>query len=135
MQLVLAKGLKLIDCVVDGKTIYEKVSAEEALAKDPELRLIPMDQFCSEVGKVQDEPVKWSSIEDDDYYEKMNCLPPALTQSYGFLLGEPQDHHFVSGKPRFAAFLRLGTGNLARFLRSSRPLTASEFVQLDISRV
>lgn len=135
MQQVITNGTRLVDAVKDGKTVYGLLPVEKVLAENPDYRLVSYDEFVAAASAEQDQPVSWSPVSEDDYYEKMDCLPPAVARSYGFLLGEPQDHHAATGKPRFAAFLKLGIGETTRFLRSSRPLQVAEFLALDVSRV
>lgn len=131
MQQVITNGTRLVDAVKDGQTVYGGKPVDRVLAENPGYALVGYDEYVAAASAEQDQPIVWSPMFEEDYYEKMDCLPPAVTRSYGFLLGEPQDHYAATGKPRFAAFLKLGT----RFLRSSRPLRVEEFLNLDLSRV
>ena len=131
MQQVITHGTRLVDAVKDGQTIYGRKPVDKVLAENPSYKLVEYDEYVAAASAEQDQPIVWSPLSEEDYYKKMDCLPPAVTRSYGFLLGEPQDHYAATGKPRFAAFLKLGH----RFCRSSRPLRVEEFLNLDLSRV
>ena len=131
MQQVITHGTRLVDAVKDGQTIYGRKPVDKVLAENPSYKLVEYDEYVAAASAEQDQPIVWSPLSEEDYYEKMDCLPPAVARSYGFLLGEPQDHYAATGKPRFAAFLKLGP----RFCRSSRPLRVEEFLNLDLSRV
>jgi hypothetical protein len=39
----------------------------------------------------------WTEITEAEYTAALECLPPAVWLSYGFLLGEPETHVF--GRP------------------------------------
>jgi hypothetical protein len=53
----------------------------------------------------------------------LEVLPPAVMARGGFLVGEPWDHHALTGRPRYAAFVELG----GRWFESTRPVTVAEF--------
>lgn len=74
----------------------------------------------------------WKKTTQEVFWDALECLPPALMVSKGFLLGEPNDHRTckVTGQPyqpTFAAFL--GTGKWAdedQFWQHE-PMTIAEF--------
>jgi len=71
----------------------------------------------------------WTEITEAEYTAALECLPPAVRLSYGFLLGEPETHVF--GRPVFAPYLHIG----GRYYAGSRSMSAQEFRKLNIAEL
>ena len=82
-----------------------------------------IDAFRQSKADAQDTPITWELITEERYWEMLECLPPALWTGNGFLVGEPYDHHAITGQPRFQACMKKWNEHFA----SSRPMTKAEF--------
>ena len=75
----------------------------------------------------QEAPVEWLPTDEARYNEMLNVLPPVCWTSFGFMVGEPIDHHAGTGRPRYDAFLQRRDGT---YWYASRPLTTQEFREI-----
>lgn len=124
------RGKSMVDVIhpltgrtaIYGKTL-EDVRAEKGYEQAERMTI---EEFCRDKAARQDSPVEWIETTEEKYHEMLNVLPPARYASTGFLVGEPWDHHALTGRPRYAAFLRKGE----RYFESNRPMTTTEFDQL-----
>lgn len=80
-----------------------------------------------------DTPMKWKEVDEARYDEMLGCLPPATMTGFGFLVGEPWDHHPTKGYPRFTPLIQLGTDG--KFYEGTRPIGIKDFRNLDIRAV
>lgn len=114
-----------IDCIhpVTGLSWWDGHNLEEIQARYPGAQIVEISQWCKELGARQDSPVEWSETTEEQYWEMLEAVPPACMLAGSFLVGEPWDHHAVSGLPRFHAYLKRGN----EYLASNRPLTIPEF--------
>lgn len=87
---------------------------------------MPIDQWRQEKAARQDGPIRWDEITAEQYEYYLECLPPAAYGRKSFLVGEPDDHHARTGRPRYRA-CRIMDG---KHYQSSRPLTVQEFQEL-----
>jgi len=69
----------------------------------------------------------WTEITKAEYTAALECLPPAVWLSYGFLLGEPET--LVFGRPVYAPYLHIG----GRYYAGARSMSAQEFRKLNIA--
>jgi hypothetical protein len=110
--------------------IYGK-SLEDVQRTHPEAQVMTIDDFCRSKAAAQDTAVQWIEVTDEQYEDALGCVPPAMFWSGGFLIGEPYDHHALTGEPRYTAFVRKvtrGDGwSERRSYQSSRPMTKREF--------
>lgn len=116
----------IIDCInpETGKSWIKGETLEQIrLRYDPLAEIVNIDEFCAQKGMRQDSAIKWVEISEDHYWAMLEVLPPAAQKAGGFLVGEPTDHHAVTGAPRFSAFIKRG----GKHFESSRPLTRKEF--------
>ena len=124
------RGRTMIDVIhpITGKTaIYGKTLEECKREKGYEqAERMTIDEFCQSKAAVQDVAVIWEPITEERYYELLECVPPAAFGAGGFLVGEPWDHHALTGRPRYQACIHNGD----QYLASSRPLTKAEFKAL-----
>ena len=80
-------------------------------------------------------------ITEKDYWQALECLPPAVMTGNGFLLGEPYDHvrvvtdSRVYELPRFHAFIEIGGRHGGRYFQSNEPMTVLEFRALTLADV
>jgi hypothetical protein len=124
-------GHTMID-TIDSETglthIYrktlEQVRAEQHTWADySKAERMTIEAFCQSKAAAQDTPITWHPTTEEIYSRMLECLPPALWTGNGFLVGEPYDHHAITGQPRFQAFLKRGND----YLKSNRPITKAEF--------
>lgn len=109
-----------------GKSLYGQETLEEVRKRYPRAELISYDDWSAARAKEQDAPVKWLASSEESYHEALECLPPSFQASGSFLVGEPMDHHVVSGKPRYTAHIHRQAG----YFVSDRPVTVAEFREL-----
>jgi hypothetical protein len=124
------RGQTMIDLInpATGKTaIYGKTLEDCRQEKGYEqAERMTIDEFCKDKAEAQDAPVVWEPTTKERYREMLECLPPALWLALGFLVGEPWDHHALTGAPRYQAFIHNGN----QYLSSNRPMTRAEFKAL-----
>ena len=105
-----------------GLTSVFGKDAEAVLTKEPKAVRITWDVWRAEASARQQTPIQWELTTEAKYQEMLEILPPALWIGGVFLVGEPWDHDFATGAPRFAAYVcRNG-----RYYEASRPLTTAE---------
>jgi hypothetical protein len=107
-----------------GLTQVHGLTETEMLARNPEARRMNWEDFRQAAAARQDTPIEWLATTPDKYDEMLNVLPPALWVGGAFLVGEPCDHSFATGAPRFAMYWHRGGGV---FLTAHRPVTVHEF--------
>lgn len=105
------------------KTLEEVRAEQHTWADYSKAERMTIDAFCQSKADAQDTPITWEPITEERYNELLECLPPASWTGNGFLVGEPYDHHAITGQPRFQACIKRGKDYLA----SSRPMTKAEF--------
>ena len=118
----LSRGM-MIDTAPDGRGTYSGETLAEVRVRYEDAEEMSLGAFCQWKAAQQDTPILWDETTEEQYYDMLGVLPPALIIPGGFLVGEPDDHHAESGQPRFRGY-RCTKG---KFLVSSRPLTRTEF--------
>lgn len=115
----------LIDCINPdtGRSCIEGETLEQIRLRYPGAEVVNIDEHCKARAEKHDAPVEWKEVTEERYWEMLEVLPPACQQRGGFLVGEPWDHHAVSGRARYGAYLERG----GKFYESLRPVTVSEF--------
>jgi hypothetical protein len=103
-------------------TIYGE-TLEQVKQRYPTAEIVDVDEWCRKKAERQDTKVQWLRTTEKEYYDMLGCVPPACITRDSFLVGEPYDHHAVTGAPRFSAYIHFGD----RYLKSNRPLTVKEF--------
>lgn len=107
-----------------GLSYYGGLTLEQIQKSYPGAVVVNVQEWIDAKAKVQDEPVKWELVTEEEFDEMLNCLPPAAGGGgRGFLVGEPWDHHAKTGKPRYQAYIRTDS----HFVKSSRPMTVMEY--------
>lgn len=98
--------IDIVDPATERTCIYgrtlDEVRAEEGYASAIKMRV---DDFCKDKAARQDaESKEWEETTEEKYYDMLNVLPPAAMCNGAFLVGEPWDHHAVTGRPRFSCY-------------------------------
>jgi len=114
----------LIDLVnpATGRSICYDESLEQIQLRYPRAEVVEVARFQVEKANRQDGPIEWKETTEEEYQDMLNVLPPAFWERGLFLVGEPWDHHAISGKPRFAAYRQTG----GKYWAASRPMTVGE---------
>ena len=110
--------------VIYGKTLEECQQGEG----HEHVERMTIDEFCQDKAAAQDAPVVWEPTTEERYDEMLGVLPPALYTEVGFLVGEPWDHHALTGQPRYQAFAALR--GVKAYYVASRPMTKKEFLKV-----
>lgn len=115
----------IIDLVIPEtmRTMHFSNSLDEVRKKYPGAVLMTLDAYCESKAAAQDTAVTWSEVSEEKYFDMLEVLPPAFQRGGAFLVGEPQDHHAVTGRPRFDAFKMIDK----KYFAASRPMTVKEF--------
>ncbi len=92
-------------------------------AEHPDAIRLTWGEWQADAVKRQNTPIRWTETDEHTYTNMLEVLPPALWIGGGFLVGEPWDHSYETGAPRFAAYLHRN----GRYYTASRPLTCAEF--------
>ena len=124
-ECIAIRGATILDVInpATGLTaIYGKTLAD-CQCEEPTAERMTIDEFCQGKAALQDAPVVWEPVSEERYDEMLEVLPPAAYGSGGFLVGEPWDHHTLTGRPRYQAFIKRGH----EYLTSNRPMTKAEF--------
>ena len=70
----------------------------------------------------------WTKTTSERYYEMLECLPPEIMTSHGFLVGEPM-YHNRKGEPVFTGFVEYD----GEFYEADECFTVKQFRELDVS--
>lgn len=106
-----------------GTGCYSNETLEELQLRYPGAERMTIEAFCKAMAKEQDSEIQWTETTREQYWDMLEVLPPAFMGNGGFMVGEPFDHHAISGQPRFAAYLE----KHGKYLTASRPMTVREF--------
>lgn len=99
---------------------------EQIKERYPQAQRYEWEAWRQEQIQKQNTPIRWTPVTDHEFNEMLEILPPLEWSAKGFLVGEPIDHSYETGQPRFQAYLdRRGT--YGRQYRSNRPLTVAEW--------
>lgn len=114
----------IIDTIVDatGLTSVNGETFEQVLERYPLATLYTWDDWRAVQIKRQQTPITWEMSTYERYTEMLEILPPAFWRRGLFLVGEPMDHDYGTGQPRFTAYWQRGD----RYLMASRPITIAE---------
>lgn len=120
----------IIDAInpLTGLTVICGKDAAAVLAQDPTAVRMSWSDWQAAAITRQQTPITWARTSAKEYNQMLNILPPALWTGGAFLVGEPYDHCFATGAPRFTAYRELrGSGTYDPiYLVASRPLTRAE---------
>lgn len=76
---------------------------------------------------------EWEPVSMERFNEMLGMLPPATMTGYGFLVGEPMDHHPIFGFARYAAFVQIGHDGPC--YECTTNMGVKEFRNLDIAKM
>jgi hypothetical protein len=107
---------------ITGLTAINGKDAAAVLAAEPLAVRMTWEDWREAASARQLTPITWSEVSEALYEQMLECLPPAFYKGGAFLVGEPADHCFATGSPRFDAFRHVG----ASYYGASRPLTIAE---------
>lgn len=106
-----------------GKSWIAGETLEEIRLRYPSAEVVNINDWQLQKAMRQDSPVLWNEITDGKYWEWLECLPPAIMFPNAFMVGEPSDHHALTGKPRYQACVHVGD----KYYASDRPMMVKEF--------
>lgn len=109
-----------------GRSIINGQTLDEIRQRYPKAELILWEDWRQEQIKRQDTPIRWTPVTERQYQNMLEILPPAYWNDRGFLVGEPDDHSYRTGAPRFRAYI----ASFGKHYVSNRPLTIKEYKEL-----
>lgn len=109
-----------------GKSLIYGKTLEDVRREYPDAVKINIDEWCKQKAARQDSPLTWTETTDERYDDMLNVLPPAAWHNGAFLVGEAQDHHATTGRPRFTCCKR----EHGKYYVADRPMTHKEFCAL-----
>ncbi len=110
----------------DGRSQINGQTLDEIRARGKEYQdvvLMPWEEYRAAQVARQNTPIVWEETTAENYEEMLSVLPPAVWDSYGFMVGEACDHSLETGKARFQAYRCIN----GRYEAASRPMTIKEF--------
>lgn len=113
--------LDTINPVTGLTSVYGKTEAQ-VKAESPLAVRMSWEDWRMAASKRQQTPIYWMRTTQHKYNEMLEVLPPIDWRSGAFLVGEPTDHDFGTGQPRYQAYRELG----GFYYASSRPITRTE---------
>lgn len=115
----------IIDCINPrtGLTAICRETFEQIRERYPNAERMTIESHCKAKAQRQDTPITWSDTTEAKYWEMLEVLPPAMMRAGYFLVGEPWDHHAITGEPRFSCYGEPVSGH---FVVASRPITRRE---------
>lgn len=116
----------MIDLInpVTGKSAIYGETLKQIRERYPTAEIVSVEEWMKAKAARQDTPVTWTEITEEEYFEMLEVLPPACMLGSYFLVGEPMDHHALTGRPRYEAFGQVGENG--RYVKASRPMTVRE---------
>ena len=118
------------DSIIDGvnpdtgRSLILGQTLEQVQSRYPAAVIVSWEAWRAEQAAKQDTPISWCPSTEKQYHEMLNVLPPAAWVGGLFLVGEPTDHSFSTGQPRYEAYWQRGS---SEYFVSSRPITVAEF--------
>lgn len=110
-----------------GLTAVYAKDAETVLRDNPNAVRMKWEDWRKAASERQQTPIRWEPSTYAKYREMLEVLPPAFWRWGLFLVGEPYDHDFATGQPRFQAYRKRGSDSCGyRYYVSSRPITVME---------
>lgn len=115
----------IIDTVdqTTGRTRINGRTLEEVQQREPGAVLMSFESWRAAAAERQNTPITWSRVTRHQYSDALEVLPPIDFDGRNFLVGEPYDHSFTTGAPRFVAYREIA----GVYVVSSRPMTRVEF--------
>jgi len=111
-----------------GLTIHCQQSHATILAEYPTAEKINLEEWQTAIATEQRTPIEWIATTKEWYWDMLGALPPIDFNGHDFLVGEPSDHDFGNGRPRYSGYRLACDKDLYQlYFVSSRPLTRPEF--------
>ena len=107
-----------------GLTYIKGETLEEIRRREPKAEAMTFEEHSRAIAEKQDTPIRWEDSTEENFWYSLECVPPAIQRGGGFLVGEPYDHHAVTGQPRFTAYRERD----GKFEKSNRPMTVAEYL-------
>lgn len=101
--------------------VYGRTEAD-VKRENPDAVRMTWDAWQTAAAERQHTPIRWSRTDEHKYREMLEVLPPAAWIGGAFLVGEPYDHDFTTGQPRFSGYWHRN----GIYLVASRPITIAE---------
>lgn len=115
---------------ITGHGVYSGDTPERMAERFPGVSVVEIAEYRRRRAAEQDAPITWRRSTREAFWYALEVLPPIGwrngTDSEWFLVGEPYDHHAVTGEARFEAHWRVGDS----YFVSSRPMTLRELREL-----
>lgn len=114
----------IIDAIdpATGLTMINGHTEEQVKAREPQAERMTYEAWQAAAVARQQTPITWGPTTREQYHEMLGILPPAFWKGGVFCVGEPTDHDFATGRPRFATYRYHG----GEYQVASRPLTRAE---------
>lgn len=110
-----------------GLTRICGLTEAQVIARDPGAVRMTWEAWRAAAIARQETPIRWDRTTRERWISMLEVLPPIDFNGRDFLVGEPWDHSFRTGAPRFAAYRMVGSSeDFAVYLVASRPLTRAE---------
>lgn len=120
----------IIDTINDatGRTSVNGHTAAQVFAREPLAQCFTWEEWRAIQIARQQTPITWAPTSATKYHEMLGILPPAFWEFGLFLVGEPYDHDYATGAPRFTAYWERGRASVhyVRYAVASRPITIAE---------
>ena len=111
-----------------GLTIHFQQSHATILAEYPTAEKINLEEWQTAIATEQRTPIEWIATTKEWYLNMLGALPPIDFNGHDFLVGEPSDHDFGNGRPRYSGYRLACDKDLYQlYFVSSRPITRPEF--------
>lgn len=111
----------------DGLTFCMGHTEAEVLARYPgAVRMTQAAWHEAQVALQAAEPLVWEPTTEEQYTESLEVLPPAYWHDGVFCVGEPMDHSYATGRPRFTTYREIH----GAYTVASRPMTIAEVKEL-----
>jgi hypothetical protein len=101
---------------------YSGETLDQIRQRYPGAVLMDWADWTAAASARQQTPIVWEPTTHAQYMRMLEVLPPIDWSGGAFLVGEPSDHDFATGRPRYQAFREQG----GQCFASSRPLTRAE---------
>lgn len=109
-----------------GLGAYSGETLAQVQLRYPGAIRLTLQAWQEQKAKEQDSPITWHETTEEVFMGMLECLPPAAWQGGAFLVGEPSDHHALTGRARFACYKQEGD----KYYGASRPLHILEFKEM-----
>jgi len=107
---------------VTGLTCVNGHNEAEILSRYPLAKRLPWGAWQQAAAARQQTPLVWLPCTETLYRDALEVLPPIEWRNGAFCVGEPSDHCYATGRPRYQAYRQTND----KYFHSSRPVTVQE---------